>query len=245
MRIFFAVVLAAFFLLNPALAPVASASLDESQILVYDDKGVCDEACPQAIGDIAEQHLSQPVRYVSAKQITAAALKKAKLWIQPGGDARDVSKATTKAQKNLLRTFVAEGGSYFGICAGAFFADHTVDDENTLEGLGFIPGESKDFLPGITEDFILEIFWGSLQRFLYFSQGATFKLNRSQPVEVIARYDDGQPAVVQFKYGKGTVLLSGPHPEAPESWKEHLNDPDGSDYDLTEELLDRVSAGLR
>jgi hypothetical protein len=40
--------------------------------------------------------------------------------------------------------------------------------------------------------------------------------------DVVARYPDGTPAVVQGAVEAGWVLLSGFHPEAPESWRRGL-----------------------
>jgi hypothetical protein len=40
--------------------------------------------------------------------------------------------------------------------------------------------------------------------------------------EILARYPDGTPAVAQGAVGKGWVLLSGIHPEAPASWRRGL-----------------------
>jgi hypothetical protein len=36
---------------------------------------------------------------------------------------------------------------------------------------------------------------------------------------VIGRYPDGTPAVVQGQSGNGWIVLTGFHPEAPESWR--------------------------
>ena len=40
--------------------------------------------------------------------------------------------------------------------------------------------------------------------------------------EVVATYPDGAPAVVQGASGHGWVVLSGVHPEAPESWRQGM-----------------------
>jgi glutamine amidotransferase-like uncharacterized protein len=37
--------------------------------------------------------------------------------------------------------------------------------------------------------------------------------------EVVAKYPDGTPAVVEGTCGEGCVILSGVHPEAPENWR--------------------------
>src|SRR5262249_982477 len=36
---------------------------------------------------------------------------------------------------------------------------------------------------------------------------------------VVAKYPDGTPAIVEGTSGKGWVILSGVHPEAPASWR--------------------------
>ena len=41
--------------------------------------------------------------------------------------------------------------------------------------------------------------------------------------EVVAKYPDGTPAVVQGTFGGGWVILTGVHPEAPESWRRGMN----------------------
>ena len=37
--------------------------------------------------------------------------------------------------------------------------------------------------------------------------------------EIIVKYPDGSPAIVEGSVGQGRVILSGVHPEAPESWR--------------------------
>ena len=37
--------------------------------------------------------------------------------------------------------------------------------------------------------------------------------------DVVAKYPDGTPAIVQGAVGNGWAILSGVHPEAPESWR--------------------------
>ena len=40
--------------------------------------------------------------------------------------------------------------------------------------------------------------------------------------DAIATYPDGTPAIAQGRVGRGWVILSGVHPEAPESWRRGL-----------------------
>ena len=57
---------------------------------------------------------------------------------------------------------------------------------------------------------------------------------------VIARYADTQePAMIETTAGAGLVILSGPHPEAPEDWRTKLglSDSDGLDQDLARKMI--------
>ncbi|MBM0490810.1 hypothetical protein G4224_07100 [Aeromonas jandaei] len=47
-----------------------------------------------------------------------------------------------------------------------------------------------------------------------------------EQVKVIAHFQNHQIAALISSYGKGKVAVSGPHPEAPESWKENAVDGD-------------------
>jgi glutamine amidotransferase-like uncharacterized protein len=40
---------------------------------------------------------------------------------------------------------------------------------------------------------------------------------------VVAEYPDGTPAVVEGTFGEGWVVLTGVHPEAPESWRQGMD----------------------
>jgi glutamine amidotransferase-like uncharacterized protein len=128
----------------------------------------------------------------------------------------------------LLRRFVSEGGSYLGLCAGAWLADSTLDDANKVAGLGFLPGETYDFLK-TPESVVLKINWGGKVLPMYFQAGPAFRISpkAASKVKILASYTNGTPAAIQFAYGKGSVILSGPHPEATPYWyrEAHLKVP--------------------
>jgi hypothetical protein len=59
---------------------------------------------------------------------------------------------------------------------------------------------------------------------------------------VVARYPNGRPAISESWSGKGYVVVSGPHPEAPQGWRATAGaDPDGLDYDVA---IDMIQAAL-
>jgi len=90
--------------------------------LIYRGRGAC-ASCSSSAGQILEQ-LGQPYRYVGPESISAERLKQARMWIQPGGNALDVVKVINDQKLALFRDFVKNGGTYLGICAGAFFCGY-------------------------------------------------------------------------------------------------------------------------
>ncbi|OFZ22011.1 MAG: hypothetical protein A2X94_16280 [Bdellovibrionales bacterium GWB1_55_8] len=221
--------------------------------LIYKDSGSC-FACEVGARAAAED-AGMKTRYISADEITPSLLKKAQLWIQPGGNAIDVAKRMDPKAYGYLKDYIEQGGNYLGYCAGAFFADYFVDNDNTIPGLGIIPGGvTKDYLPGDTGAHILPVRWHrndkTFVRHLFFGEGPVFVFETPGTVEIIGEYVDNEAsappiAVVQFKHGKGNVVLTAIHPEVPAwaRWYYGLEDPDGSDRDLAVELVNRALFG--
>jgi glutamine amidotransferase-like uncharacterized protein len=236
---------------TPSFASSADSSSSgfRPHIYVYSGPGACHEGCVRAVSTLGRRN-GFSVIHVKAADISGVAAtfhpRIGDLWIQPGGNAITAAEAMTPAGLNRLRNWIGGGLNYLGLCAGVFLADSTVDDAETLRGLGLIPFSTADFYPGRHESMILPIHWGGLLRWLYFEDGATFRGPLPAGVRTIGTYHDGRVAVLQTSYGLGHVVLSGVHPEAPASWakSEGLDDPDGQDTDLADELLWRA-LGLR
>jgi len=206
--------------------------------LVYAGPGACKEGCAEAAAQVALRSGLEVV-LVKPSQIKPELFKDAIVWIQPGGDAVQLAHSIPAFKKQMIKDFIAGGGTYLGFCAGAFFADHKVDDENTIDGLGILPGVTKDFTTQ-KGAMVLPLIWYGKLRYLYFEEGAAiFPQTDNSAVNILATYLDGVPATVSFPFGMGKVALSGVHPEAPNDWKsvEKLFDPDGSDFDLSDDLM--------
>jgi hypothetical protein len=60
--------------------------------------------------------------------------------------------------------------------------------------------------------------------------------------DVVAKYPDGTPAIVEARAGEGWVVLSGVHPEAPESWRRGMTfmTPASLDNAYAAKLIDAV-----
>jgi glutamine amidotransferase-like uncharacterized protein len=161
------------------------------------------------------------VRYCgpgTAVPITAATLSRATLFVQPGGgDDLDAAwKAVEPFAAELVR-WVRGGGRYLGLCMGGFLAGRD-------PGYGLLPGDSAEYVgsPGATvsdnDDALVTVHWGSRTRRVYFQGGPDFHFDGSAASSVLARYTNGSVAMAAASCGRGTVVVSGPHPEAPVSW---------------------------
>jgi len=123
-----------------------------------------------------------------------------------------------------IHRIVSRGGVYIGICNGAYIAGKEVrydDYEGTRVshyGLGLLCattlGPVYPRAPGsnitITDSF-------GQPHSVWYQKGGTFPQNihsKKLDYKVHAIYhDESFPAIVSFRYGKGTVILSGVHPE--------------------------------
>ncbi len=126
-----------------------------------------------------------------------------------------------------IRSFVKEGGSFVGTCAGAYYASDILRWQGTdyPYPLGFFDGRGIGPLSG-------QIGWGETGTFnldgnhpanesfdqsldFYYFDGPYFEPYDDQDeIEILARYAvNDQPAVIAGRYGEGKYLLYGPHPE--------------------------------
>lgn len=122
-----------------------------------------------------------------------------------------------------IRSFVENGGCFVGFCAGAYYASSTMRWEGNVYDypLELFTGEAAGpYLP-----------WGSLATInlnpeisfhsdfpdaveMWYFGGPCFTGFHEANVDILARYNaNGEAAVIAFNFGRGRVLLSGPHPE--------------------------------
>ena len=198
------------------------------KVLIYADEGVSSFSLQETLKTFR-------MRYANVETIDHKLLrssdweKETSLLIFPGGrdipyDRKLKGKGTAK-----IRTFVEEGGSFLGICAGAYFASAEVIFEKgtSLEvhekrELSFFPGAAVGTLYPHSP-FVYEsekgshpssvIFKGETLN-LYYNGGCTFKDTEKYPgITVLARFHDAadQPAIIHCKIGKGNAILSGVH----------------------------------
>lgn len=228
--------LLALVVLALAISPPNASWAANGMAVVYKGPGAC-EGCPEAAGAVAKR-LGLEVRYVSGSEITEALLADASVYIQGGGDdALDIRRSLTDAQVKLLRRYVADGGRYWGICAGAYFAGATIDDIGKVEGLKLFDGDTEPY-SGYSAR-VEKVRWGDVWRWMYLQDAPRFVLRRDADAEISATYRDGAPAALIARYGRGWISLSGPHPEATKEWLQDdgLRDPGLADHKIADRML--------
>jgi glutamine amidotransferase-like uncharacterized protein len=232
-------------------SPEATASTPraiKADALIFDGTAVAYGSI-EAITSILDTHGST-YRIVSSSEIDSMSLDEISQYgiiIWPGGYAGQMSASLRSSTRETLRKAVNDRGvGFVGICAGAFIAvspPKTEQAQGPKWGLSVLPAD--DLLPYYhledegTEDAMVKVdFADGSSRSLVWWGGPYLP---EYPKGVVARYNDThQPAIIQTWAGKGLVVLSGPHPEAPNNWRTKLglNDKDGLDQDIAWKLFE-------
>jgi len=142
-----------------------------------------------------------------------------KLIIIPGGNSITIGQNLTASTASAIRGAVQDYGvHYLGICAGAFFGGYSA-----YNGVNLTGGVSFDFYADEFKGIHVEPVEISLPNNtpldVYWQDGPQL----SGWGEVVARFPDGTPAIVEGQSGKGFVIFTGVHLEAPEDWRGSLN----------------------
>jgi hypothetical protein len=216
-------------------SPSAAAPAIGSYALIYNGPVAAEEG-PEAVAEIAEQ-VGLPVTYIADITELPRLLPDARVFIV-GGTEDDLSPLInpfTPDVRAALENYLRNGGRYLGICGGGFLASTGWEEkEDFVEMLGIIPAKSGDF-EDVADPMILPINWLGTIYDMYFQGGPAFELEDSpESVLVIAKYADGEIAALISSYGNGKVAVSGPHPEAPDSWGEEAED--GEDWTAVTDL---------
>ena len=138
-----------------------------------------------------------------------------KLIIVPGGNSITIGQSLTADTASMIRGAVEQYGvHYLGLCAGAFFGGYSI-----YNGVDLTGGVSFDFYADEYKGIHLEPVEISLPNSgpldVYWQDGPQL----SGWGAVVAKFPDGTPAIVEGQSGKGFVIFTGVHPEAPESWR--------------------------
>ena len=191
--------------------------------LIYDGPGSAEDA-PQAVAQVARQ-AGLPIQYVSRVNDIPKSLPGAALLAIGGteDDLEPLRKQFTPPIVAAIGQYLREGGIFVGFCGGGYLASQSYEDENgVVKCLGIVPATTDALLDDATAR-IVPVRWKGTKRSVYYQAGPKFILQDApRGVEVIATYSDGSIAALLCAYGKGKVCVSGPHPEAPDSWRNDI-----------------------
>lgn len=199
-------------------------------ILIYHDQGASQECV-----DALQKYYKTSANHVEC--VSGSALQqsdwigKTQLLIMPGGRSLPFYDTLGITGNQHIQRFVAEGGLYLGICAGAYYAcSETIFAKNTSLEL-LLPGElhffsGKAIGPVFTDkpfaygsesgaQMVDVIFKDGKTYSTYFNGGCYFDdAEKNSHCTVLARYAaNHKPAIIACAVGKGAAILSGVHPE--------------------------------
>jgi glutamine amidotransferase-like uncharacterized protein len=175
---------------------------------------------PNDVAAVATMLNSNHLNYSTANsfqlnRMSESQIRGFRLLIVPGGNFIDMGKSLTAGTAENIRRAVQNGTNYLGVCAGAFLAGDSAyyNGLNLTSGVrfGFYSAENQ----GIRKAAVAIASAGAPTLDQYWEDGPQF----TGWGAVVAKYPDGTPAIVQGTFGRGWVILSGVHPEAPENWR--------------------------
>lgn len=208
--------------------------LSDTKVAIYGGVGVLSSSMDAL--DNMFLWMNASVDLIYAFQILNGTLDSYDIIVFPGGSAVSYSQGLGTEGLDIVRNFVMNGGSYFGICGGSLFATNAI--------LGLFNGSYSNPINGtaiyLTEmnvnhnstgpdlstepDSYLTMYWGSA----YF-----YGDDMSNVIPICTYPSNNRPGMIAFSYGEGTVFLSSPHPEYEEGDSrdgiglyDYLNDPD-------------------
>ena len=201
-----------------ATACTQPASHTVPPILLFGGAGtsVNDVAAVETI--LKDKHLEySTVNSRELNDMSESQLMAYRLMIIPGGNFIDMGNSLTRNTSTNIHNAVQGGLNYLGICAGGFLAGHA-----SYNSLNLTSGVRFDFYSAANQGIrktavtITAVDTPPLEQ--YWEDGPQF----SGWGTVVAKYPDGTAAIVEGTSGKGWVILTGVHPEAPEHWRRGL-----------------------
>jgi glutamine amidotransferase-like uncharacterized protein len=213
---------------STSTSAVLPASSSGATVLIYNGSGTSSTDVAAVESIVSSLHLS----YHTANQseldkLTESQLLGYRLFLMPGGNAITISGNLTRNATTNLRNAVNAGLNYLGICAGGFFSGSSAYHNFTdlTSGVWFNVYNTGR---GIGKQVISISFAGGVKRDIYWQDGP----NLNGWGKVVAKYPNGITAVSEDFYGRGFVLLSALHPEAPASWRLGMRFSTSLDDDL-------------
>lgn len=213
----------------------------ERTFAMYDCEGVGGSG-PDQLRRIVERiaEMNATLTPISPHDVREGVLANFSGVIFPGGGGRAIAEALEPSGQQIVRDFIAAGGGYVGVCAGAYLATCRIDGylgmvgayhgqpwrkgtgmvdiELTPEGEKIFGAEYKTFQTRYNNGPILVHEDGLVPEgeFPPIVSLATFRSAVNNPDGEESAEMVDTPAIVASDFGKGRVLLISPHPETHE-----------------------------
>lgn len=208
-----------------------------SSVLLFTGTGTSSGDVAAMEGVLNDGHLNySTVNSTQLNRMTESQISGYRLLIVPGGNFVQMGNSLTASTIANVRNAVNGGLNYLGMCAGGFLAGSSpapYKSFNLSQGVkfGFYSAEAAGVRKAavkiaMAEGPALDQYWEDGPQFTGWG-------------EVVGKYPDGTPAIVEGPVGQGWIILSGVHPEAPVSWRRGLtfNTPVSADAAYAERLI--------
>lgn len=213
--------------------PITAAAAEPvTRVAVYSDEGA--GRSETNLIKALKAHKPFELHRVTAEEIRGGILKDMDVVIHPGGSGSKQGKALGPDGREIVRTFVKEGGGFIGVCAGAYLASADYDwslhllDAKVLDRKHWARGTGMVRL-GLSEEGRSLLKHDSPTAEIYYGQGPLLAPADKPEIpdyEPLALYETeiakkgapkgvmiGTTAVASGKFGKGRVFCFSPHPE--------------------------------
>ena len=155
--------------------------------------------------EVALDKLEMPYREAGEQDIRGGGLEDCSLLIIPGGYTAQYVDALGEEGFEQIREFVAGGGGYIGICAGAYIAARNVEVPSRPPGLGIIGIRNerkagrglRTIIIANSAHPVVRGFEGKVD--IWYQSGPMMKTGEG--VETPAIYEEGAAAIVCANYG--------------------------------------------
>lgn len=162
------------------------------------------------------------IEYLRVCQHQFTDLENNGILIIPGGDPLEILKNWQKNDLEKIQSFIKNGGTYIGICAGVYVADET---HLGYDGLGFV----RDIKDRTTHGQTINVkdSQGNLMEMVVENNPDLREIPES---EIVLRDEEDNPAAIRVYFGKGQVYLFAHHIEGSVYYKNLPHDHASSDY---------------
>ena len=191
--------------------------------LVYRGPASCPGCSEAAAALIRLSPLHFTVSYVGPGEklkITAASLRGVTLYAQPGGDGsvRQGMTALGPAAAARIRSYVAAGGHYLGMCMGAYLA-------GSDPGMGLLaPGDTGEYdqtrgaSVTTAAQAVIPVLSGKTVSYEYAQDPPFIIPSGVRGEKVLSRFTNHLADSLVRPYRRGAVGVVGTHPEADRTW---------------------------